>query len=125
MMLPQTCIVCADLRTETWSNGAPLQDWPHLVGQKDSFSSVRSVAKRVQIKLAWEPQSSKESGIVPGPTVGTYSSRLEIPIGILSEEELVLPTFYSCLVARTYQLRVTVKIGTSTVKLNFPIQLAM
>jgi hypothetical protein len=124
-ILPQTCIVCADLRTETWSSSAPLQDWPHLIDQKDSSSSVRSVAKRVQIKLAWEPQSSKEAGITHRPIGGIYSSGLEIPIGFLSEEELVLPTFYSCLVARTYQLRVTVKIGSSTVKLNFPIQLAM
>lgn len=122
--LPQTCIVSAELKTETWSNGAPLTDWPHLIAQKDSSSSVRCVAKRVQIELAWEHQNSGKAGGMHHPMGGIYSSRLEIPIGLLSEEELVLPTFYSCLVARTYQLRITVKIGTSTLKLNFPIQLA-
>lgn len=124
VILPQTCIVSADLKTETWSSDTSFHDWPHLVAQKDSSSCVRSVAKRVQIGLAWEPRTSGESGVMHHRTGGIYSSRLGIPVRFLGEKELILPTFYSCLVARTYQLRVTVKIGTSTVKLDFPIQLA-
>jgi hypothetical protein len=38
---------------------------------------------------------------------------------------MFLPTFYSCLIARTYQLHLTINVASTTLKLVLPVQLTM
>jgi hypothetical protein len=124
-ILPQICTASADLKMETWSQDEPLQDWPHLADRKDSYSSMETIAKKAEINLAWKSDTSNQGSIAGHQSCNTYRSIVKIPLHFTNEERLILPSFYSCLLARTYQLRINVSVATVALKLVLPIQIAI
>ncbi|KAI1035062.1 hypothetical protein LB503_011568 [Fusarium chuoi] len=56
-----------------------------------------------------------------------YKSSILQSFGLPTEKSLFLPTFYSCLISRTYRIRVSLAIGAygNTISLMVPLQVAV
>ncbi|PCD36285.1 hypothetical protein FGRA07_08169 [Fusarium graminearum] len=122
--LPQICSVSAKMESETWSQDEPMQQLPHIVNARDCYNSSETLLKKTEIGLSWEKDSPKQTDNVVTDTRETFSSHIKTPItNFASDKKMFLPTFYSCLIARTYQLHLTVNIASATLKLVLPVQL--
>ncbi|VZI02816.1 unnamed protein product [Fusarium fujikuroi] len=124
--LPQTCNVSAKIESETWSQDEPMQQLPHIVNARDCYNGSETLVKKAEVGLSWEKNSPKQTDSVVTETAETFSSHIEIPItSFASDKKMFLPTFYSCLIARTYQLHLTINVASTTLKLVLPVQLTM
>jgi len=108
----------------------PYEDLPDLIQQRYFYPRHRSFCRKVLlpswdgISVRWEKRCSsgeKESA-------GCKAS-ISLPI-VLPENVVYTPTFFSCLISRTYSLRVDVSFNVrhkvpfaSTVSLTIPIQI--
>ncbi|KAM5347411.1 hypothetical protein ACJ41O_010416 [Fusarium nematophilum] len=120
--LPQDCSVSAKLESETWSHDEPMEQCPHLIDRRDSYSNVETILKKMDTELVWEEDALDKAG----QSGASFRSRLEIPLrDFVSDKRVFLPTFYSCLVARSYQLQVIVHVAGVALKLVLPVQLSM
>jgi hypothetical protein len=123
--LPEDCTVSASLKSETWSQDKPMQDWPHLANRRDSYSDTETVAEKALFDVIWVPNNQIQSSVTSRGSSKIHKARLTIPLrDLATDEKFFLPTFYSSLVARTYQLQIHVKIASTTLKVVVPIQLA-
>ncbi|KAI1068882.1 hypothetical protein LB507_006287 [Fusarium sp. FIESC RH6] len=124
--LPQTCSVSAKIESETWSQDEPMQQLPHIANARDCYNGSEPVLKKAGVGLTWAKDSPKQTDNAAIDIADTFSSHIEIPItNFASDKKMFLPTFYSCLVARTYQLHLTINIASTTLKLVLPVQLTM
>ncbi|CAG7561155.1 unnamed protein product [Fusarium equiseti] len=124
--LPQTCSVSAKIESETWSQDQPMQQLPHIVNAIDCYNGTETLLDKTEVGLSWEKDSPKQTDDVVTETTERFSSHIEIPItNFASDKRMFLPTFYSCLVARTYQLHLTITVASTTLKLVLPVQLTM
>ncbi|RGP77974.1 hypothetical protein FLONG3_3931 [Fusarium longipes] len=124
--LPQTCSISAKIESETWSQDEPMQQPPHIVHARDCYNSSETLLKKTEFGLNWEKNSPKQTDNVVTETAETFSSNVDIPItNFTSDKKMFLPSFYSCLIARTYQLHLTVNVASTTLKLILPIQITM
>ncbi|GKU10146.1 hypothetical protein FLAG1_08244 [Fusarium langsethiae] len=122
--LPQRCSVSAKIESETWSQDEPMQQPPHIVNARDCYNSSETLLKKTEVGLSWEKDSPKQTDNDVTETAETFSSHVEIPItNFTSDKKMFLPTFYSCLIARTYQLHLTINVVSTTLKLVLPVQL--
>ena len=117
--LPQSCIVSAELESQTWSYENPMEHLPYLNDQRDAYNNTDVILKKLDSQLSWEPDIVEDRQIRP-----TFRSRLEIPIQkSATNRRIYLPTFYSCIIARTYRLKINVQVAAVNLKLVLPIQL--
>ncbi|KAF4436704.1 hypothetical protein FACUT_6299 [Fusarium acutatum] len=124
--LPQTCSVSAKIESEIWSQDEPMQQLPHIVNARDCYNGSETLVKKAEVGLSWEKNSPKQTDSVVTETAETFSSHIEIPLtSFASDKKMFLPTFYSCLIARTYQLHLTINLASTTLKLVLPVQLIM
>ncbi|KAF4943454.1 hypothetical protein FSARC_14915 [Fusarium sarcochroum] len=123
--LPSKCSVSAKIESETWSQDVPMQHYPHMLDTRDAYTSSETFLKKTEIDLTWERNASKQTSTSP-QSAETFMSQFEIPLqSFASDKKMFLPTFYSCLVARTYQLHLTINVASVVLKLVLPIQLTM
>ncbi|KAK1997491.1 arrestin [Colletotrichum falcatum] len=54
-----------------------------------------------------------------------HRAALEIPFKLPTARKTLIPTFYACIVSRTYALQLTLVVGDSKIKLNVPLQIAL
>ncbi|KAK2022941.1 arrestin [Colletotrichum zoysiae] len=54
-----------------------------------------------------------------------HRAALQIPFKLPTSRKTLIPTFYSCLVSRTYTLQLTLVVGDSKINLNVPLQIAL
>jgi hypothetical protein len=80
----------------------------------------------LEVDLSWEKEAIKKIGATTAQAAEAFSSRVEIPLqSFMNDKKMFLPTFYSCLAARTYQLHITIIVASVTLKLVLPIQLSV
>ncbi|KAF4340081.1 hypothetical protein FBEOM_5941 [Fusarium beomiforme] len=124
--LPSKCTVSAKIESETWSQDEPMQQFPHITNARDCYNGSETVLKKGEVDLSWRKNSPKQTDGIVTETAETFSSHIEIPLtSFASDKKMFLPTFYSCLVARTYQLHLTIHVASVALKLVLPIQLTM
>ncbi|KAK1598312.1 arrestin [Colletotrichum navitas] len=54
-----------------------------------------------------------------------HMAALQIPFKLPTSRKTLIPTFYSCLVSRTYALQLTLVVADSKINLNVPLQIAL
>lgn len=95
----------------------PVQETRPEQKRHDSFASTFSIGLRRGSALK-ESSKSKEP-----KDLYSYLIRMEIPIALPSNEVLI-PTFHSCLGSRTYTLQILLEVGGgSTMELRVPVQI--
>lgn len=100
----------------------------NLTGRRDSAYANLGVGED-----GFEPVSPKSHGRGRGKSKvfkncpARELAVLEIPFSITSNCKLYLPTFYSCLIARVYTLRLKLHVGptNSTISLAIPLQIGV
>ncbi|KAJ4258245.1 hypothetical protein NW762_008394 [Fusarium torreyae] len=121
--LPPKCSVSAKIESETWSKDEPMQHFPNILDTKDAYTSSETLLKKMEIDLVWERSASKQATSTSPQSAETFTSQVEIPLqSFASDKKIFLPTFYSCLVARSYQLQLTINVASVVLKLVLPIQ---
>lgn len=113
---PESIAVAATLVSETWHYGKPIQRLPDLCFGREAYWENVSLLPKSDVKADW----SKEGR----DTVSLFTSDLTVPLQFPSSKHILLPTFHSCLVSRTYKIRLALKIGTTRLKLAVPLQVA-
>ena len=103
-----------------------MQQLPHIVNARDCYNGSETLLKKTEARLSWTKNSPKQTDNIVNETAEVFSSHIQIPItNFSSDKKMFLPTFYSCLIAKTYQLHLTINIASATLKLVLPVQLAM
>ncbi|CAJ0543019.1 Ff.00g003690.m01.CDS01 [Fusarium sp. VM40] len=125
-VLPQKAVVSAKIESQMWSQDEPMQQFPHIVDARDCYVGSETLLKKLEVDLSWEKEAMKRIGTTTAQAAEAFSSRVEIPLqNFMSDKKMFLPTFYSCLAARTYQLHITIVVASVTLKLVLPIQLSV
>jgi len=120
---PQPDAVRLCIRSYTWRQANPYTNFPdmHEVPSiKQPFCAILPVEVQSPI-LAW----SKHVDISQEAKTSTpfYSSTLRLPLSIISSTKTILPTFYSCLVSRTYDVCVRLTFGKRELAIVTPLQI--
>lgn len=121
--LPQSCVVSAAVKSDTWFKDKPMQDWPHCNDRGNLYSSMETLTKKTSMSIAWKPEVSDQRTNASCTSSDAYKSSLFVPLqDLASDERLLLPTFYSCLLSRTYNLHVIVTVFRAVLRLVVPMQ---
>lgn len=90
----------------------------------ESFSNVSGVGdpivcgKRLELLRSRGPKG-------PSDVLPKYTLSLDIPFTLRDDGKgFLLPTFYSCFICRVYNLRLTVSVATSNVKIGLGVPLS-
>lgn len=108
----------------------PYEDLPERIQQRYLYPPHRSFCRKISLpsrdimSVHWEKWFSSGEKESAG-----YKASISLPI-VLPENVIYTPTFFSCLISRTYSLRVNVSFNTrrkmpfaSIVSLTIPIQI--
>ncbi|SPJ79036.1 uncharacterized protein FTOL_07427 [Fusarium torulosum] len=124
--LPQKGVISAKIESQTWSQDEPMQQFPHIVNARDCYVGSETLLKKLEVDLSWEKEIVKKTENTTAQAAEAFSSRVEIPLrNFMSDKKMFLPTFHSCLAARTYQLHITILVASVALKLVLPIQLSV
>ena len=102
--------------------------------QQHNFSGQRDSEYSIVGEDVHETDCPESRGCIGGNGKGSkkcpvrHSAMLEVPLAIpTSSRRLYLPTFYSCLVSRTYTLRLHLSVGptNTTLSLAIPLQIGV
>ncbi|KAF5246294.1 hypothetical protein FAUST_1411 [Fusarium austroamericanum] len=125
-VLPQSYTFSAKLESQTWSQPVPMQQLPEIQKAKNCHSVSEVLARNTEMKLFWERSVSEEANTAASPSAKGFSAQIKASIPAFSKPERVfLPTFYSCLIARTYLLHFTIIIASVPLRLVLPLQLSV
>ena len=111
----------------------PYEDLPDRIQQRYLYPRHRSFCRNITlsspdiISVHWVKQCSEMDGTASGENKNVvYTASISLPI-VLPENVVYTPTFFSCLVSRTYSLRVDAFFNKvpfmSKVSLTIPIQI--
>ncbi|EXA29410.1 hypothetical protein FOVG_19093 [Fusarium oxysporum f. sp. pisi HDV247] len=124
---PQPNAVSLSARSYTWHQVYPYQVFPDLHERpslKEPICATISVDVEYS-KIAWLEHLSRsledENGENASPTF--YSSTLRLPLSFSATTKTLLPTFYSCFVSRTYDVRLRLTFGKQDVTIVTPLQI--
>ncbi|KAM0350623.1 hypothetical protein ACHAPU_003109 [Fusarium lateritium] len=125
-VLPQTCSISAKIESQTWSQDEAMQQLPQIVDARDSYVGSETLLKKFDFNLSWEKDIRNKTGTAAVQSAETFSSQIKIPFQrFMGDKKMFLPTFYSCLSARIYQLHITINVASVVLKLVLPIQLSV
>ncbi|PTD09375.1 hypothetical protein FCULG_00007577 [Fusarium culmorum] len=125
-VLPQSYTFSAKLESQTWSQPVPMQQLPHIQEAKNCHSVSEVLARNTEMSLFWERSVSEDTNTAASPSAKGFSAQIKASIPAFSKPERVfLPTFYSCLIARTYLLHFTIIIASVPLRLVLPLQLSV
>jgi hypothetical protein len=119
--------VSLSVRSCTWHQADPYQAFPDQIEtpsfQRPFSSTIALTVECPQIMWARHVGSRLDDKNQGNSSVAFYSSTLRLPLSVSLIGKMVLPTFHSCLVSRTYEvcLRLTFKKGGVT--LIAPLQI--
>lgn len=136
--------VVARLESTTYYSLEPMESLPDLGDRSRQNLNPPlpySATKKLDVcpvgELAWRSASTlkgkdttfqfeSDSGI-SGNAVGHSVCSIDIPFTLPDDGTVLLPTFHSCLVSRTYKLRVSLSFGPAgnEVRLVVPVQVAV
>ncbi|KAI9803561.1 MAG: hypothetical protein M1825_001904 [Sarcosagium campestre] len=154
---PRLGLLAVKLKANTFFASAPMRDFPTrdnsvLQSSRGLYPDTLTLSSRCVESVKWEMHAADEqvrrpsvmSSLSSGSSVGSlpapssrytgrtfYSARIAVPIAIPKSKDLP-PTFYSCLVARTYQLDLSLSAqtpsastgGGASLQLRVPIQIS-
>ena len=124
--LPSECIVSATLESLTWSQTKPMQNLPHITKVKRCHSVSRPLMRDLKLSLVWEKVPPEDTRIAGSKTVNAFRAQVIVSLPALSAGKRVyIPSFYSCLIARTYCLHILVIIASVPLRLALPLQMVL
>ena len=124
--MPSECIVSTTLESQTWSQTKPMQNLPHITKAKNCHSVSEPLMKDLEFSLLWEKVPPEGMRIAGSKPVNTFRAQVVVSLPASSAGKRVyLPSFYSCLIARTYCLHILVIIASVPLRLALPLQMAL
>ncbi|CAG7562358.1 unnamed protein product [Fusarium equiseti] len=124
--IPSKCIVSATLESQTWSQTKPIQNLPHITKAKNCHSVSEPLMRNLEFSLVWEKASPGDTKVAGSKAVNTFRAQVKISLpGLSAVKRVYLPSFYSCLIARTYCLHVLIIIASVPLRLVLPLQMAL
>ncbi|KAF6824351.1 arrestin [Colletotrichum musicola] len=111
----------------TWLSGIPMHTMPDLSDQQSSSVFPINRGFSVPIPLvfpdlkgaaSWTTVPEQEFG---GNTALHYEATLRVPFEIPTQPNMILPTFHTCHISRTYTLALTVKVANAKFYLDIPV----
>lgn len=114
-------LVSAKLLAETWCSEKPMKRLPKVGFGRGAYSTCVSLFSKSVFKTPWSFLDVRKED--PNPN-DLYMSELRVPIQFECSNHILLPTFHSCLVSRTYKILLTLHIGKTSLKLIIPIWVA-
>ncbi|KAF7592955.1 hypothetical protein BBP40_012191 [Aspergillus hancockii] len=118
--LPGECQVKVTLEAVTYFTALPMGELPSLQSVSDrqgqAFQAGMCSWKNKSVGLTWSPGWEGVDG--------TCGASIVVPVPVPGGEDVVMPTFYHCYVAREYFARVEVVVGNSrTLRVRVPVQI--
>ncbi|KAH7174649.1 uncharacterized protein B0J16DRAFT_404386 [Fusarium flagelliforme] len=124
--MPSTCIVSATLESQTWSQTKPIQNLPHITKAENCHSVSEPLMRNLEFSLVWEKASPGDTKVAGSKAVNTFGAQVKVSLpGLIAGKRVYLPSFYSCLIARTYCLHVLIIIASVPLRLVLPLQMAL
>lgn len=124
--IPSKCIVSATLESQTWSQTKPIQNLPHITKAKNCHSVSEPLMRNLEFSLLWEKAPPEDTKIAGSKAVNTFRAQVKVSLpGLSAGKKVYLPSFYSCLIARTYCLHVLIIIASMPLRLVLPLQMAL
>ncbi|KPM45295.1 hypothetical protein AK830_g1251 [Neonectria ditissima] len=121
---PEINTLSASLHTQTWSRQSPNVAFPNMGLLRDAYTQHNSLFSRRSVQTAWTP-STKEAMIDDTLDLVPYTTTVRVPFNLPMSSKMLLPTFHSCLVSRTYKLDLALSVGNSTLRFTVPLQITM
>lgn len=124
--IPSTCIVSATLESQTWWQTKPIQNLPHITKANNCHSVSEPLMRNIEFSLVWEMASPGNTKVAGSKAVNTFRAQVKVALpGLSTVKRVYLPSFYSCLIARTYCLHVLIIIASVPLRLVLPLQMAL
>lgn len=125
---PEVEVTQTKLSAITCFSGSPIQTLPELGEARDAFGLRQELKYTASVKLpstqmedvTWHPESGKH-----GRDSFSRTATVRVPIHLPTSHRVFLPTFYSCFIARTYVLELSVSISGTRTGLSVPLQIAI
>ncbi|OHW99175.1 arrestin [Colletotrichum incanum] len=124
---PEITLGQIKLEAQTWFTGTPMKVVPDLGNPRDTAGLRHELRYSTNVKLSttdtgvilWHKDNGEEE-----QKLNTWRSKTKIPIRLPTVHKMFLPTFYSCFIARSYILHVSVNYSGSKTNLSVPLQIA-
>ncbi|KAF4125227.1 arrestin (or S-antigen), N-terminal domain protein [Geosmithia morbida] len=103
-----------------WSVEQSRRDSGYMSGSSPDAAAASAAAATTATKMKGSSSSSSRSR--------SYSASIDIPVSVpISNKKAFVPTFYNCLISRTYTLQLVLSVGpaNTTLTLNVPLQLGV
>ncbi|UPK98550.1 hypothetical protein LCI18_009485 [Fusarium solani-melongenae] len=118
-------IVSAKLEAKTWSCSRPRTALPNSKAPQDAFCSRMVLIKPCIVPVAWSSDYDEDSEHEPRTLASTetYHAALQIPFQVPPTQRDLIPTFHTCLISRTYHIKLKLKIMGLKLKMNIPLKI--
>ncbi|KAF5599042.1 arrestin [Fusarium pseudoanthophilum] len=124
---PKLDSISLSLRPYTWHQGDPFQVFPdqdETPSLKQPFTATIALAiDRLQISWARHDNLRLEDKNPGNSSAEFYSSTLRIPLSVSIGNKTILPTFHSCLISRTYDVRLRLGFKKGDLTIVAPLQI--
>lgn len=107
-----------------WSVDQPRRDSGYMSGVSPDAAEGTASASSSRSNS----RSRSSGGKLSSAPAANYSARIDVPVVLpISNKRVFLPTFYNCLMSRTYALQLVLSVGpaNTTLTLHVPIQLGV
>ncbi|KAF4443622.1 hypothetical protein F53441_11388 [Fusarium austroafricanum] len=124
---PQLDTVSLSVRSYTWHQADPYKGFPDL-SEKPSLKEPMSTVIPLRVEcpdMTWVKhvipslENTKQRDLSPA----FYSSTLRLPVSLSMNDNTFLPTFHSCLVSRTYDVRLRLTFEKGDLTIVTPLQI--
>lgn len=126
---PQHCSISAKLEAQTLYSYEPMRNLPSMKEIEINCYPYRRKAVSLDpltIQVQWSqhpsPDVVSETNCLP-PIF--HTAAIEIPLQLPVHTKMFLPTFYSCLISRTYTIHLVLNISGTRLRLSTPIQIIL
>lgn len=125
---PQVTATSAKLQAQTWYTGQPMRNIPSMGVALTPFKYTKSLGQRPLDNVTWTRNVASPAQGETGDSSKSavfYTTTLQVPLDLSTLNNTLLPTFHSCLVSRTYTVKLYVSVGGLHMNLAVPLQVAL
>ncbi|EQB43476.1 arrestin [Colletotrichum gloeosporioides Cg-14] len=130
---PEVVLQSVKIVAQTWYSTKVMKGLPNMGSLREPFNISARVLwetleyeswKRKALPDSQDATEAKEESWDSAPPT-PYSTTLRAEFSLPTEKYVFPPTFHSCLISRTYALRISLAAGGTDISLVLPIQIAM
>jgi hypothetical protein len=130
---PQYCSISAKLEAQTLYSYEPMRHLPSMKEMEINCYPYRRKTvsldpSTIQVQWSQHPRPDVVSKTIRhGHCVPPifHTAAIEVPLQLPTHTKMFLPTFYSCLISRTYTTHLVLNIAGTRLRLSTPIQIIL